>query len=40
MAISSAWNTREGVEKSTKMGAKKLIPVHPFAATGAEGLAG
>jgi hypothetical protein len=29
--IASAYNTREKVEKGTKTGAKKLIPVHPFA---------
>jgi integrase len=32
MVIAKAYNSREGKEKATKTGAKKLIPVHPFAA--------
>lgn len=31
LVIASAYNTREKLEKGTKTGAKKLIPVHPFA---------
>lgn len=32
MTIGSAWNTRAKLEKSTKTGARKHIPVHPWAA--------
>lgn len=32
LVISTSYNTRERVEKGTKTGAKKLIPVHHFAA--------
>lgn len=31
LVIASSYNTRANVEKGTKTGAKKLIPVHPFA---------
>jgi hypothetical protein len=33
LVIAKAFNSREGKEKATKTGAKKLIPVHPFAAS-------
>jgi hypothetical protein len=32
LVIAKAFNSREGKEKATKTGAKKLIPIHPFAA--------
>jgi len=32
LVIASAYSSREKKEKATKTGAKKLIPVHPFAA--------